>query len=175
MPEFDSTIEYRPIPGFSNYCAGNDGTVWSRVLRGRPRKGVIAVSDTWHQLKPAPVTNAPGHLFVRLAYGQPRLVHRLILEAFVGPCPPDMECCHNPDPDPANNALGNLRWGTRSDNMRDMIAHGRCSTPAAKLTSEQVSAIRATSGMSQGSLARKHGVTQGTISCILAGKTWKNT
>lgn len=45
--------------------------------------------------------------------------YRLVLEAFIGPCPPDMEALHWDD-DADNNVLSNLRWGTRTDNMRDM-------------------------------------------------------
>lgn len=51
-------------------------------------------------------------------------VHRLVLMAFVGPCPEDMEACHFPDRDPGNNRLGNLRWGTKKDNAADMLLHG---------------------------------------------------
>ena len=49
--------------------------------------------------------------------------YRLALEAFVGPCPPGMEALHWDD-DRSNNAISNLRWGTRTDNMRDMSRNG---------------------------------------------------
>ena len=52
-----------------------------------------------------------------------RQVHRLVLEAFVGPCPDGLEGCHN-DNDPANNALANLRWDTRSSNILDRVEAG---------------------------------------------------
>jgi hypothetical protein len=50
-------------------------------------------------------------------------VHRLVLEAFVGPCPEGMVGCHN-DGDPLNNRLDNLRWDTPSNNERDKWVHG---------------------------------------------------
>lgn len=50
-------------------------------------------------------------------------VHRLVLEAFVGPCPEGMVACHN-DGDPANNALVNLRWDTQKANAADSVRHG---------------------------------------------------
>lgn len=50
-------------------------------------------------------------------------IHRLVLEAFVGPCPDGMECCHN-DGDPGNNRLSNLRWDTKSANEFDQVRHG---------------------------------------------------
>lgn len=51
-------------------------------------------------------------------------VHRLVLEAFVGPCPEGMEACHGPDRDPGNNRLDNLKWGTMQDQEKDREAHG---------------------------------------------------
>lgn len=50
--------------------------------------------------------------------------YRLMLEAFVGPCPPGMEALHWDD-DSSNNNLANLRWGTRAENMRDMSRNDR--------------------------------------------------
>lgn len=51
------------------------------------------------------------------------LVHRLVLEAFVGPCPEGMEACHN-DGDPGNAKLSNLRWDSSSSNNFDIVKHG---------------------------------------------------
>jgi len=71
-------------------------------------------------LKERPLPN--GRPRVSLAYNA-RTVdaypYRLVLEAFVGPCPEGMESLHWDD-DHNNNHLSNLRWGTRTDNMRDM-------------------------------------------------------
>jgi hypothetical protein len=57
--------------------------------------------------------------------GRPKSVsvHRLVLLAFVGPCPDGLEGLHWDD-DPANNRLSNLRWGTPGDNQRDCIRNG---------------------------------------------------
>lgn len=51
------------------------------------------------------------------------LVHRVVLAAFAGPCPPGMECCHN-DGNRMNNRVENLRWDTRKANHFDKRAHG---------------------------------------------------
>jgi len=51
-------------------------------------------------------------------------VHRLVLTAFVGPCPLGMEALHR-DGDPANGSLANLHWGTHAENVSDIIRHGR--------------------------------------------------
>lgn len=50
-------------------------------------------------------------------------VHTLVLEAFVGPPPPGMECRHI-DGNPSNNCLTNLQWGTSSENKWDRVRHG---------------------------------------------------
>lgn len=47
-----------------------------------------------------------------------RYMHHLILEAFVGPCPEGCEALHRDDVK-SNNTLGNLKWGTRSENLED--------------------------------------------------------
>ncbi len=52
------------------------------------------------------------------------LVHRLVLETFVGPCPEGMECRHVNDRTPGNVALSNLAWGTVQENADDRRRHG---------------------------------------------------
>lgn len=52
-----------------------------------------------------------------------RLVHQLVLEAFIGPRPAGMMACHN-DGNPANNRVENLRWDTQSSNIFDAIGQG---------------------------------------------------
>jgi hypothetical protein len=52
-----------------------------------------------------------------------RLVHHLMLEAFVGPRPPGLLALHADD-DRDNNTLPNLRWGTYSENAFDRIRNG---------------------------------------------------
>ncbi|MFE5290326.1 NUMOD4 motif-containing HNH endonuclease [Nocardia sp. NPDC056611] len=50
-------------------------------------------------------------------------VHRLVLEAFVGPRPQGWHACHGEGGN-QDNRVGNLRWGTIEDNMQDRIRHG---------------------------------------------------
>lgn len=51
------------------------------------------------------------------------LVHRLVLEAFEGPCPDGLEACHYND-NSADNRLANLRWDTHSANIQDKLRNG---------------------------------------------------
>lgn len=71
-----------------------------------------------------------GYLNVRLTkhgVGKQAKVHRLVLEAFVGPCPEGMEGCHN-NGDRKDAQLANLRWDTRSANALDRVKHGNHNT-----------------------------------------------
>lgn len=70
--------------------------------------------------------NSDGHLEVGLYRNNKRVgffVHTLVLEAFVGPRPENLEACHN-DGDPSNNRPENLRWDTKSSNALDRQKHG---------------------------------------------------
>lgn len=102
----------------------------------------------------------------------------MVLEAFVGPCPNGMECCHN-DGNPANNVLANLRWDTPKANNADKRAHGThlegSKIPWAKLTEKDVLAIRrmAAAGLTQRSIADRYGMTQSRISRIVSRKQWR--
>jgi hypothetical protein len=104
-------------------------------------------------------------------------IHRLVLEAFVGPCPNGFEACHN-DGDRQNNRLENLRWDTRSGNHSDKEQHGTmlrgARHPNAKITWEIVSEIRRRSlnGESLLRLAREFGISRSNVGLIAARKTW---
>lgn len=186
MSETNSTVEYRSIPGFPAYRVGNDGSVWSR-FHGR---GTGERDSVWKKLKPGTGVGRYGHLTVVLCPGRcTRFVHRLVLEAFVGPRPEGMECRHFPDRDPANNCLENLQWGTRQQNSADSITHGTTNrgqrNPCAKLTDEMIKAIRrrhvpCERGYQKptvGSitwLAKTYGVTRAVIRKIVNGQAWKH-
>lgn len=49
--------------------------------------------------------------------------HRLVLEAFVGPCPEGCLARHL-NGNPLDNWVENLAWGTPTENSADMIRHG---------------------------------------------------
>lgn len=164
MSEVQPTVEYREIKDFPAYRIGSDGIPW------------FFRSGKWHQLKPRP--GKRGHIRVVLYPGyHRRLVHHLVLEAFIGPCPPGMECRHL-DGNPMNNVLSNLCWGTRLENMVDRDLHGRTQRGdkhyKAKLTADKVQALRAecASGMSHRNAARKYGINRSTVSAAVSRKSW---
>lgn len=102
-----------PVPGYEGlYEVSDRGLI--RSVKRSPRP-----------LSPTP--SGKGYMKVTLSRDGVRwdtYVHRLVLTAFVGPCPEGHEACHQ-DGVPANNALSNLRWGTSSDNNLDTVRVGR--------------------------------------------------
>jgi hypothetical protein len=118
--------------------------------------------------------NSRGYVIVALG-GQSHAVHTLVLTAFVGPCPPGMECRHGDDVG-HHNHLSNLCWGTPSENRGDMKrlgnlpageSHGR-----AKLTAADVATIR-DSDLGPTALARQYGVSPSAIRAARNGVNWK--
>lgn len=102
--------------GYPNYRIGDDVSVWSLRQGKWERKEITVVAKG--ALK--------GRRVVQLwasNKGKVHLMHRLMLLAFVGPCPDGMEACHN-NGDPSDNRLDNLRWDTKQSNQADRIEHG---------------------------------------------------
>ena len=115
---------WRPVEGCSSYEVSDLGNVRSLDRLKVKRDGT---RQFWPGKRLTPVPDSSGHLNVTITKDDSarlrRGVHRLVIEAFIGPCPDGMECCHN-NGDPADNRLLNLRWGTRSDNNLDRVRHG---------------------------------------------------
>jgi hypothetical protein len=106
------------------------------------------------------------------------MVHRLVLEAFIGLRPEGLECCHA-DGVRTNNRLENLRWDTHASNIADMRRHGTDPSGErhgmAKLTEQDVREIRRryeTGAVSQASLALEFGVTQTCVGNAVRRVTW---
>lgn len=97
------------------------------------------------------------------------LVHRLVLECFVGPRPEGMEACHN-DGNPVNNDVENLRWDWPKANQFDRVGHG---TFRSKLSPEDVPNIR-DSILPTRALAAMYCVGQTAIRKVKLKETWKH-
>jgi len=156
--------EWRDVIGFPGYQVSNLGNG-----RSRWKFGAGGLGDTWHPVKLKATKD--GHLQMRLNR-KSRYIHRLILEAFIGPCPKGMECLHADD-NPANNALTNISWGTRLKNMEDRSRNGRvprgdnCSW--SKVSEHDVPVIRkrAGDGESLAVIAKDYNVTESAIRLIV--------
>ncbi len=100
------------------------------------------------------------------------------MQAFVGECPDGMEVCHN-DGNPSNNKITNLRYDTRINNAADSARHGTRLNGSkkhnTKLSVERVLQIRKLRGtQTQENIASVFGVSQGAISRVILGKTWRH-
>ncbi len=115
---------WKPVIGHEGQYEVSDlGRVRSvdRLVDARP--GVRRIQ--WGRVR-AQVTMKSGHKQITLWTGNRArgvLVHRLVLDAFSGPCPDGMEACHA-DGNPGNNRIANLRWDSRSENRYDSVRHG---------------------------------------------------
>lgn len=165
-------VEYRDLPGFPGYKAGSDGTIWSRRKSWSTEPGEIHQITGW--------VARSGYVTVVLRNSNRsyyRLVHRLVLEAFTGPCPEGMEGCHG-DGDKTNNRLSNLRWDNHGSNERDKAKHGTLvageKSHFSVLTDAEVISIRAMrdKGLLQKDIAKRFGVSQSSVSRILGRKNW---
>ena len=168
-----SKVVYKSLAflGYPNYRVGDDGTVWSKARHGQ-----------WKQLKPRPDTK--NHLMVFLSHagvGRNRYVHHLVLEAFVGFRPAKMEACHDPDRNPHNNHLNNLRWDSHKANIHDSMRHGTrvCNkgerNPSCKLSWSKVHTMRRqrVCGWTYYELMGEYGVSYATVRSICTHRTWK--
>lgn len=124
--------------------------------------------------------------------GGERGTHVVACELAHGPPPFEgAQALHSCDNRPCCNTA-HLRWGSHVENMRDMVERGRSATgdrngsrtkpeslargeenPQAKLSAEDVVAIRAAGG-SVRSIAEQFGVSSSLIHQIKAGKIWRD-
>jgi hypothetical protein len=166
-PETDVCYRTLDFMGYPGYRVGDDGSVWGSA-RGQ-----------WRRLKPwIHKKRGPGRTYLcldltRNGRRHSFLLHRLILEAFVGPRPRGMECRHL-DGNPMNNALFNICWGSHAENTDDSRRLGRFVT---KLTEWQVREIRArwaVGGVRQDQLAADYGTTRMNVSSIVNRASWRH-
>lgn len=167
-------MELKVIPGVIGYSASSCGQIISShrlqpfaLKQGRHTMGYRSVN-----------------LKVENGY-RTFLVHRLVMAAWVGPCPKGLVINHI-NGDKTDNRLENLEYCTRSQNMQHSYRTGLSPkpptqygvrAPKAKLTDELVLALRRETDREVNyteRLAQKYGVTAATVSKALLGKTWRH-
>lgn len=100
--------EWRTIRNYPRYEVSNLGKV-RNIVTGR-----ILVN----------CREKRGYLTVSLYPGKKtHMVHLLVAQSFLGPCPKGQECRHD-DGNPGNPSLSNLLYGTRAENRADSYRHG---------------------------------------------------
>jgi len=168
-------MDMRPIPSVIGYSATEDGQIYSH-----------------HRYEPFPLkqtSHMQGYRQVNLKTPKgfrTRLVHLLVLEAWVGPRPEGMVTNHK-NGDKTDNRLENLEYVTQTENMKHSYATGLSPKPPtrygealkhlAKMTTEKVLALREETDRTPGYLERlgiKYGISASTVSKILLRQTWKH-
>lgn len=174
------TEVWKNLDRFSGYAVSDLGRIRSLDRVGRGRYG-----DAWYKGRVLKLHLTPksGHFRAALYCARGRFdcfIHRLVLEAFVGPCPKGMECRHL-DGDPANNRLENLAWGTAKENSADCTRHGRrasCSgenNSQAKINEQCVRLIRQLykfGGISKAEISQALRLSENIIYRVLSRRTW---
>lgn len=170
---------WRPVVGWEGlYEVSDMGRVRSLPRVVRSRGGTRTIPGRVRKLS----IPSNGYAMVnleRLDRTFNALAHRLVLEAFVGPCPPGMEACHG-KAGKGDNTLANLSWGTKLDNEADKLrdgtrVHGE-TCGQSKLKRWQVASIRAAyaeGGVTLRELARTHRVTTMTVQRVVTRQTWR--
>lgn len=156
-------MELKSIEGWPGCFIGRDGRVWRN---GREKKASIS---------------RVGYLVVTFSRDNKThtfYIHRLLLQAFVGPCPEGCEALHI-NGNRLDNRLENLRWGTRKENVVDAIRHGTATigvrNKEAKLTKSDLGWIfdMRKMGFFVREIAPHFKVSTNTIQRALSGATYK--
>lgn len=160
----------KPISDFPNYFITIDGAVISTKYNKKRRLQEYVNILGYVQV----ILCRKGKLYCKL-------IHRLVLETFVGKCPKNKQCRHL-DGIKCNNHLSNLCWGTRHENQMDRKLHGTFTFShgedhyLSKLTELQVKKIRELSklGYRQHEIAKMFSICRQTVSQIVLRKSWKH-
>jgi hypothetical protein len=179
---------WRAVVGFEGHYEVSDHGRVRSLDRRIPRKVSAAgrggaMLRRGKILSPTAVKKS-GHLYVTLSTGTgctpvKTYVHRMVLEAFVGPCPDGFECLHS-DSEAGNNRLGNIEWGSRNQNNLDRIPVGalpvgeKCHL--ARFTSQQVADIRqrARTGEHHKSIAKDFGTSANYVWHLVTNRSRKH-
>lgn len=132
--------------------------------------GRVRACKTGYILRPhiAKEAYGSGYWRVELGYGaggKKFHVHRLVLEAFVGPRPEGRQCRHL-DGNSLDNRLDNLAWGTMKEDTDDRLKH----RPDYYLTPADVAKIRASRHMTARAVAAVIGCGKSTVCNVWNGK-----
>ena len=171
-----SNERWKAIPGYEGfYEVSNIGRV-----RSLPRKIPHGLGNAYRYVQGQLLSTKPGsngYQCVMLSKeGDKKLctVHRLVMLAFVGPCPDGLEVAHS-DGNRLNPRLENLRYATRRENVADAITHGTATyghkNGGAKLTPAQVTAIRS-DVRTLSEIAAEYGISRTSVSNVKNFKTY---
>jgi hypothetical protein len=114
-------IEFREIAASPYYRVSKTGVLQSST-RTKGKRWVTLKLYNKYAATPEKRPYLKGNIYIN---GKLKnvTIHRLVLETFVGPCPPGLEACHN-NGNSLDNRVENLRYDTRKNNHADKKKHG---------------------------------------------------
>lgn len=174
-------VEYRSTPGetWREFAPGYDVSDLGRIRSRKNARWGLFPRGGFRILKLVPANN-PGEPYMSIRVdGQTRLVHVIVLEAFVGPRPTALHQASHIDRMRWNNRIDNLCWETRAENEARKAGHGTLPRGTqnghAKLTEADVAAIRYAlpdARIPYRTIAAVYGVSPGTVSDINRRRSW---
>lgn len=153
----------KPIPSAPGYWACEAGGIWrDRRLTEK--------------------SNGRGYYRITVSVNgvaKTRYVHRLVCEAYHGPCPDGMECRHFNGRRNDNRPI-NLAWADKLTNEADKLLHGTnpigTRNPQAKITDAIVldARRRARAGEAIADIAKGFEVNRATLADAVMGRKWRH-
>jgi hypothetical protein len=146
---------------------------------GRIFMGGLAGMIDYPSIALDPIPGCPGYVSIcvngNVVCGNVvcRKVYHLILETYVGPCPPGMECCHGPG-GKLDNSINNIRWGTKKENDAEKSAAGLLKGEKngnAKLTEKDIRSIRE---MNPTLASRQYKISERQAINIIQRRAWSH-
>lgn len=173
-----SEEEWRWVPGYEGYYeVSNRGRVRSynkRAVKGpvdEPQR--VLSQSTSTKAYPKVTLNKDGSM-------ETPYVHKLVLEAFRGPCPDGCEASHI-NGNPKDNRLENLNWETREENNQRKVNQGTQYRPTgekhheSKLNREeviQIRMIRKATNLTFKEISTLYPVSETHVGSIVRGEKW---
>ena len=168
------TERWADIPGYPGYQASDQGRIRTidRKVLGRDGRTELHRGKV---LKPQRMKNGYLEVYISLGSGQKRkhrTVHSLVAQTFLGEQPQGCDVMHS-DGNRSNNAVDNLRFGTRAENLHSTYAYGGRQANG-KLSLDDVDEIRRRldRGESCIEIAKIFGVDSAAVYHIRNGKTF---
>lgn len=180
MSEATPRETWKDIPGYEGlYSVSDQGRVKSLARLVRSGTATRSVRERVRHI------THPGDTYsrIRLSGGAKgtatKLVHQLVMLAFVGPLP-EGEVTRHLNSTKTDNRLINLCYGTQAENMQDAREAGTLAEGSrvggSKLAEEDVLSIRRRNAEGERAidLADEYGVTKSTMSALINRKTWRH-